>query len=190
MNKKLTKWIVLALIMVVTLVTLAGCGKTAEDKKTDALEGLAVYTQDEDMTDYTKCTEMEGVEFYYPAGYVSVGKTTQPMYMDPEILGASVNLVSSEFSSAFTFEGYIDASILGVKNQMSVEGDIQKEYINLNGQKAAKLTYTATSEGQKMTLTQVVIVKGDKAYILTLGSLVQDAEKFAPKAEKMVKSFK
>lgn len=41
-----------------------------------------------------------------------------------------------------------------------------------------------------MTLTQVVIVKGDKAYILTLGSLVQDAEKFAPKAEKMVKSFK
>ena len=64
MNKKLTKWIVLALIMVVTLVTLAGCGKTAEDKKTDALEGLAVYTQDEDMTDYTKCTEMEGVEFY------------------------------------------------------------------------------------------------------------------------------
>lgn len=185
--KKSMKLIVLMIIMVMGVVTLTGCGKT---ETTDDLSGLAVYNVDEDMTGYTKCEAMAGVEFYYPENYTSVGKATQPTYMDPEILGASVNVVSQAFPSSLTFEGYIDASIASVKQQMTIEGDINKEYINLNGTKAAKLDYKATASGQTMVLSQVVILKDSKVYLLTVGSLEKDAEAFAPKMEKMIKSFK
>lgn len=185
--KKLMKLIVLMIIMVMGVVTLTGCGNEA---KTDDISGLAVYTADENMEGYTKCEAMEGIEFYYPSNYTSVGKAEQPTYMDPEILGASVNLVSEKFPSSFTFEGYIDASIVGVKQQMTIEGDINKEYINLNGTKAAKLDYVATSQGQKMQVQQVIILKNDKVFLLTAGSLVKDKDAFAPKMEKIIKSFK
>lgn len=188
--KRTTKALSLMLILVVAVVTLTGCSMTKEGMTND-LEGLAVYTASEDMTGYTKCEEMEGIEFYYPSNYVSVGKDAQPMYMDPEIAGASVNLVSDNFPSAFTFEGYIDASIIGIKNQMTVKGDISKEYINLNGVKAGKIEYVATTDDENyMKLTQVIIVKESKAYILTVGALENDYEALKPKLEQMVKSFK
>ncbi len=185
--KKSMKLIVLMIIMVMGVVTLTGCGNEA---KTEDISSLAVYTADENMEGYTKCEAMEGVEFYYPENYTSVGKATQPAYMDPEIMGASVNLVSEKFPSSFSFEGYIDASIAGVKQQMTIEGDINKEYINLNGRKAAKLDYVATSQGQKMQVEQVIILKDDKVFLLTAGSLVADKDAFAPKMEKIIKSFK
>lgn len=185
--KKSMKLIVLMIIMVMGVVTLAGCGKTEE---TDNLSGLAVYTADEDMTGYKKCEDMAGVEFYYPDNYISAGKSTQPTFADPEIIGASVNIVSQAFPSSLTFEGYIDTSIASVKKQMTIEGDINKEYINLNGRKAAKLDYKATASGNTMVLSQVVILKDSKVYLLTVGSLEKDAESFKPKMEKMIKSFK
>lgn len=189
MNKKLMKLTILAIIMVVGVLALTGCANKENTEKNE-LEGLAVYTAEEDYTGYTKCEEMAGVEFYYPSNYVSVGKSTQPMYMDPDVLGASVNIVSSNMVSSMTFEGYIDASILGIKKQMTVEGDISKEYINLNGVKACKLDYIATSQGQTMKITQVALVKDSKVYILTLGGLKDDAETLQPKIDKMIKSFK
>ena len=73
---------------------------------------------------------------------------------------------------------------------MTIEGDINKEYINLNGRKAAKLDYVATSQGQKMQVEQVIILKDDKVFLLTAGSLVADKDAFAPKMEKIIKSFK
>ncbi len=188
--KKSIKALTLMLILVIAVVTLTGCSQTNEEKNND-LEGLAVYTASEDMTGYTKCEEIAGVEFYYPSNYLSVGKASQPMYMDPEIQGASVNLVSDNFPSSFSFEGYIDASILGIKNQMTVKGDINKEYINLNGVKAGKIEYVASTDGTNyLKLTQVVIVKESKAYILTIGALEDDYEALQPKLEQMVKSFK
>lgn len=188
--KKSIKMLVLMMILVLGAVTLTGCS-TTEQNTTNELDGLAVYTASEDMTGYTKCEEMEGIEFYYPSNYVSVGKSTQPMYMDPEISGASVNLVSDDFPSAFTFEGYVDASVIGIQNQMTVKGDISKEYINLNGVKAGKIEYVASTDSSNyMKLTQVVIVKESKAYILTIGSLEDDYEALKPKLEQMVKSFK
>lgn len=186
MNKKLLKTIALIMIMLLAVVALAGCGKEEKDE----LAGLPVYTADEDMTGYKVCNEVEGVEFYYPENYVSRGTSKQPIYADPEILGASVNLASSTFPSAYTFEGYIDASIESVKKQMKINGDIEKEYINLNGNKACKITYVATSAGQTMKLSQVVIVKDTKAYALTIGSFEDDFENLTPKMEKMIKSFK
>ena len=194
MSKKLTKSILLIIIMVIAVIGLTGCTANpftnSEDKGDGELGQLVAYTAEQDYTGYTKCEAMAGVEFYYPSNYVSVGTSTQPMYMDPEIPGASVNLVSSDMPSSFTFEGYIDASIIGIKSQMTIEGDINKEYINLNGVKAAKLDYVATSEGQTMTITQVALEKDEKVYILTVGGLQSDAEAIKPKMEKMVKSFK
>ena len=162
MNKKLFKSIALMIIMVMAVVALTGCSKD----------------------------EVAGVEFYYPENYVSVGTDTQPLFMDPEIVGASVNLVTADMPDAMTFDGYIEASILGIKNQMTVEGDINKEYVNVNGVKAAKLDYVATSSGQTMALTQVAIEKSGKVYVLTAGSLKDDAEAMQPKIENMIKSFK
>lgn len=185
--KKLMKLIVLMIIMVMGVVILTGCGKEAN---TDDISGLAVYTADENMEGYTKCEAMAGVEFYYPSNYKSVGKATQPQYMDPDIFGASVNIVSQTFPSSLTFEGFIEASIAGVKQQMTIEGDIKTEYINLNGRKAAKLDYKATSQGQTMVVTQVVILKDTKVYLLTAGSLEKDVDAFAPKMEKIIKSLK
>lgn len=189
MNKKIMKLTVLAIIMVIGVLALTGCANKENTQKSE-LEGLTVYTAEEDYTGYTKCEEIAGVEFYYPANYVSVGKSTQPMYMDPDILGASVNIVSADMVSSMTFEGYIDASILGIKKQMTVEGDVNKEYINLNGVKACKLDYIATSKGQTMKITQVALLKDSKVYILTLGGLKDDAEELQPKIDKMIKSFK
>lgn len=189
MNKKLTKAMLLIMIMVLAVVTLTGCGEDAT--KTNDSENLPVYSADEDMTGYTKCEQMAGVEFYYPSNYISVGKATQPIFSDPELIGASVNLASSTFPSAYTFEGYIDASIATLKKQMTtISGDIEKEYINLNGNKACKLTYVMTAQGKSMQATQILIVKDSKAYALTLGCLLEDKEAFQPKLEKMIKSFK
>lgn len=190
--KKTMKLIVLMIIMVLAVVTLTGCtaNLTGAKDNTNDLEGLAVYTVDEDMTGYTKCEAIEGVEFYYPSNYLSVGKEDQPLYMDPEIRGASVNLVTEDFSSAFSFEGYIDASVVEVKDQMDVEGDVNKEFINLNGVKAAKLEYTVTAQGHKMKLTQIALKKDSKAYVLTVCLLADDAEELQPKLEKIIKSFK
>lgn len=194
MKKNLTKSIILMIIMVMAVVTLTGCSalpKTGDGTTKDELEGLTVLTADENMEGYTKCEAMEGVEFYYPSNYKSVGKATQPMYMDPDIAGASVNIVSEKFPSAYTFEGYIEASIIGIKDQMTIkDDDVKTEYVNLNGRKAAKLSYTATSQNQTMTITQMAIVKDSKVYILTVGGLEKDAESLQPKMEKIINSFK
>lgn len=194
MKKNLTKSIILMIIMVMAIVTLTGCSalpQISDGTAKDELEGLTVVTADEDMEGYTKCEAMEGVEFYYPSNYKSVGKAEQPMYMDPDILGASVNIVSEKFPSAYTFEGYIEASIIGIKQQMTIKDDeVKTEYINLNGRKAAKLSYTATSQDQTMIITQMAIVKDSKVYILTVGGLEKDAESIQPKMDKIIKSFK
>lgn len=194
MKKNLTKSIILMIIMVMAIVTLTGCSalpQISDGTAKDELEGLTVVTADEDMEGYTKFEAMEGVEFYYPSNYVSVGKAEQPMYMDPDIPGASVNIVSEEFPTRFTFEGYIEASIIGIKQQMTIKDDeVKTEYINLNGRKAAKLSYTATSQDQTMIITQMAIVKDSKVYILTIGGLEKDAESIQPKMDKIIKSFK
>ena len=199
MRKHLKKSILL-IIIILALFTLTGCslnfnfGEQGEESKiteqTSELEGLPVYTADTDMTGYTKCEEMQGVEFYYPSNYISVGKEEQPMFMDTEIAGASVNIVSSEIPLAFSFEGFVDASIIGIKNEMEINGDVNKEYINLNGRKAAKLEYTTDVDGSTMKVVQVIILKDTQAYILTMGGFESDATELQPKLDKMIKSFK
>ncbi len=74
---------------------------------------------------------------------------------------------------------------------MTIKDDeVKTDYINLNGRKAAKLSYVATSEDQTMIITQMAIVKDSKVYILTVGGLEKDAERIQPKMDKIIKSFK
>lgn len=192
---KKTKLGLLAIIMLIAVMLLTGCGNndTKTGGKGDSVEGLPVYIAEE-TPDWTTFDEISGIEFKYPANYKSIGTKTMPMYMDPEVAGATLNVVTSSFPSSLSFEGYVDASIPGIKSKMTINGDIKVEYINLNGQKAARLDYEATSEGQTMSITQVLIKKNGNAYILTLGMLKADKDENTSgvneKFEKIVKSFK
>lgn len=191
---KKTKLGLLAIIMLIAVMLLTGCGNdgTKSGGKGE-LDGLPVYTAEE-TPDWLTFNEMSGIEFKYPANYKSIGTSSMPMYMDPEVTGATLNVVTSNFPSSLSFEGYVDASIPGIKTQMTINGDIKVDYINLNGQKAAKLDYEATSEGQTMSITQVLVKKDGKAYILTLGMLKADKDAntsgINERFEKIVKSFK
>lgn len=186
--KKTMKMLMLVAIMVIVALTLTGCVNTK-----DTLEGLAVYTVDEDLTGYKKFEKIADIEFYYPSNYTEKKLSlVNTAYVDPEISGASVNIISNDFPNGYTFESYIDASIAQLKQQtqMQISGDINKEYINLNGRKAVKLEYLVTQSGITMKCTQVAVVKDKKAYTLTLGCLEKDAEAFQPKLDKILKSFK
>lgn len=191
---KKTKLGLLAIIMLIAVMLLTGCGNndTTEGGKGE-LDNLTVYTAEE-TPDWSTFDKISGIEFKYPANYKSIGTSSMPMYMDPDVAGATLNVVTSSFPSSLSFEGYVDASIPGIKSQMSINGDIKVDYINLNGQKAAKLDYEATSQGQTMSITQVLIKKNGNAYILTLGMLKSDKDAntsgINEKFEKIVKSFK
>ena len=186
MNKK----VIISMIVIFAIIVLAIGGYFIfnSTKEVSNINDLPVYTYEED-DNYTNYTEMAGIEFSYPSNYKSVGTSTQPTFMDPEIQGASVNLVSDN-SQNLPLENYMDLSIENIKKVLTVNGEIEKEYINLNGVKAGKIVYEATQSGINMKLTQVVIIKDSKAYILTIGSLPKDNETMQEKTDKMIKSFK
>ncbi len=191
---KKTKLGLLAIIMLIAVMLLTGCGNndTTTGGKGE-LDGLTVYTAEE-TPDWSTFDKISGIEFKYPSNYKSIGTESMPMYMDPDVAGATLNVVTSSFPSSLSFEGYVEASIPGIKSQMTIEGDVNVDYINLNGQKAAKLDYVASSQGQTMCVTQVLIKKNGNAYILTLGMLKSDKDAntsgINEKYEKIIKSFK
>lgn len=149
---------------------------------------LEVYNYEED-SNYTKYTGMEGIEFSYPSNYESIGTETQPTFTDPEILGASVNLISED-SQDLSLENYLRISKESVKKSITLKSDIIEEYINLNGVKAAKIEYTAEQENNDIKIEQAIIIKSGKAYILTVGCLPSDSEAMQEKTEKIIKSFR
>ena len=191
---KKTKLGLLAIIMLIAVMLLTGCGNnnTTTGGKGE-LDGLPVYTAEE-TPDWSTFDKISGIEFKYPANYKSIGTSSMPMYMDPDVAGATLNVVTSSFPSALSFEGYVDASLPGIKSKMTIDGDIKVDYINLNEQKAARLDYVASSQEQTMSITQVLIKKNGNAYILTLGMLKADKDEntagINEKYEKIIKSFK
>lgn len=193
MNKKTTQ-IIIIVIAAIIAVGIIGYGiwtKTDKQAKGESTEGLEVYNENVEATkDYATFNEFEGVTFKYPSNYKSVGKANNPIYADPEVGGASVNILKDKIPSSFSFEGYIDASISGIKSQMTVKDEINKQYINLNGKKAAKLEYVAITPNGNVHILQVLIQKNGEAYALTLGSLDKDAEKVATKFDNIIRSFK
>lgn len=201
MKKKITIFFAIVIILL-GLFGLTGCNllenndnkeeNKVEVQEENSLDGLAVYQEEEDAN-YKLCEDMEGITFKCPSNYTSVGKSSsQPIYMDPDVSGASVNVVSENMPSMLSFEGYIEASKTSVKNQsqMTILGDITTEYINLNGVKAAKLIYQAKQSNMELDITQIVLEKEGKVYVFSLGGLTKDREVLAPKFDKIIKSIK
>ena len=177
------------ILLIVIVFVLAGLGGFIVTKiQENDLSKLEVYNYEENPN-YTKCTDMEGVEFSYPSDYTSIGDSEQPMFMDPEILGATVNLVSEDTQN-LSLENYIKYSKDAVKDALSVKGEIEEEYINLNGRKAAKISYTAVQSNSDVSITQVIIIKSGKGYVLTVGCLPSDKEAMREKTDIMIKSFR
>ncbi|MCI8384416.1 MAG: DUF1795 domain-containing protein [Clostridia bacterium] len=186
MNKKIISIIIVVAILVIAVAGFLFYKNGA--KEVSNLDELPVYMYEEDEN-YTKYTEVSGIEFSYPSNYKSIGNSNQPTFTDPEILGASVGLVY-ESSQGLNIEKYMEASIAGIEKTLTTNTEIQKEYINLNGVKAGKISYEMSQRGTSMKLTQVVIIKDGNAYVLTIGCLPDDVEKMQETTEKIIKSFK
>lgn len=194
MEKIENKLIVLALMLVVALLGLSGCqnnnnttNNTGENS--DELKGLTVYTA-ENKEGYTEYSGSIDAKFSYPTNWISVGKDEQPVFMSSDGKGKSVNVSYADYPEAMSFEGFIEASKLGIKNQMTIIGDINHEMINLNGRKACRLDYVAQqSETVNVNIIQAVFVDGGKVYILTVAANSDYYEEAKPELDTIIKSF-
>ena len=180
MNKIVKNIIIVAVIIIGFFIY-----KNVEESNFAKLE---VYNYEED-SNYTKYTAMEGIEFSYPSNYESIGTETQPTFSDPEVLGATVNLISED-SQNLSLESYMKISKESVKKSITLKSDITEQYINLNGIKASKIEYIAEQDNNDIKIEQVIIIKSGKAYILTVGCLPSDAEAMKEKTNKIIKSFR
>ena len=194
MEKIENKLIVLALMLVVALLGLSGCqnnnnttNNTGENS--DELKGLTVYTA-ENKEGYTEYSGSIDAKFSYPTNWISVGKDEQPVFMSSDGKGKSVNVSYADYPEAMSFEGFIEASKLGIKNQMTIIGDINHEMINLNGRKACRLDYVAQqSETVNVNIIQAVFVDEGKVYILTVAANSDYYEEAKPELDTIIKSF-
>ena len=184
MNKAI-KGIIIIIAIIVVIVLGIFVYKYIQKNELSKLE---IYNYEED-SNYKKYTDMEGIEFSYPSDYVQTGTSDKPVFVDPEFLRTSVSLVSEE-AQHMSLENYVKASLDIVKQSLTVKGDISEKYINLNGLKAAKLDYVTVQDNLDLKLTQVIINKSGKTYILSIEYLSENAEQMQDKIDKMVKSFK
>ena len=195
MEKIENKLIVLALMLVVALLGLSGCQNNNNNntnntgENSDELKGLTVYTA-ENKEGYTEYSGSIDAKFSYPTNWISVGKDEQPVFMSSDGKGKSVNVSYADYPEAMSFEGFIEASKLGIKNQMTIIGDINHEMINLNGRKACRLDYVAQqSETVNVNIIQAVFVDGGKVYILTVAANSDYYEEAKPELDTIIKSF-
>ena len=195
MKKFGNKLIVLALMLVVALLGLSGCQNNNNNntnntgENSDELKGLTVYTA-ENKEGYTEYSGSIDAKFSYPTNWISVGKDEQPVFMSSDGKGKSVNVSYADYPEAMSFEGFIEASKLGIKNQMTIIGDINHEMINLNGRKACRLDYVAQqSETVNVNIIQAVFVDEGKVYILTVAANSDYYEEAKPELDTIIKSF-
>lgn len=195
MKKIENKLIVLVLIIVIAVLGLSGCQNSNNDntnntsENNDELKGLPVYNA-ESKEGYTEYSGSIDAKFSYPTSWISVGKDEQPVFMSSDGKGKSVNLSYADYPEAMSFEGFVEASKLGIKNQMTIIGEINHEMINLNGRQACRLDYVAQqSEDINVNIIQAVFVDDGKVYILTIATNSDYYEEAKPELDTIVKSF-
>ena len=187
MKQKLKRFSALALMLVLTILLLTGCA--TEEVDLSSLEQVNDLIEDEN-TDFAKYTHTTGVSFKYPSTWVSVGNEEQPMFLNSDGTGSSVNLVTEKLPSGIDFERYINISKVNIKAQMDVSGEIEQEEIALNGAVAYKLSYEAETEGVSLKLVQIAINVADTVHILTVGSRAEDYAAISDVLENIISSFK
>lgn len=202
MSKK--EWLkrsLLAVMAIVVLFALAGCGnKKTNENKTDGsteenstsdLANLPEYKMDstEDTQEFQDASS--GAKFNYPTKWEVIEQDGQKLVRDSSLTGASVNVNSADLPDSMTFDTFIAVSIQGLKQQMTIEGDVSQEWINLNGKRAAKLDYAAKqTDATNVNIEQIVFKNDKKVYILTTAVLADNAEVAQPELQKIVKSFR
>ena len=189
MKKNINTVVAISVILIIALIGLSGCQNKNNTENGNELEGLAVYTA-EDKEGYTEYSGSIDAKFSYPSTWVSIGKDEQPVFTSAKGDGSSVNLSSAEFPEAISFEGFIEASKLGITNEMTIVGDIKQEMVNLNGRKACRLDYIAQqSENVNVNITQEVFVDNGKVYILTVAANADNYDEAKTDLETIIKSF-
>ena len=202
MSKK--EWLkrsLLAVMAIVVLFALTGCGnKKTNENKTDGsmeenstsdLANLPEYKMDstEDTQEFQDASS--GAKFNYPTKWEVIEQDGQKLVRDSSLTGASVNINSADLPDSMTFDTFIAVSIQGLKQQMTIEGDVSQEWINLNGKRAAKLDYAAKqTDATNVNIEQIVFKNDKKVYILTTAVLTDNAEVAQPELQKIVKSFR
>ncbi len=202
MSKK--EWLkrsLLAVMAIVVLFALTGCGnKKTNENKTDGsteenstsdLANLPEYKMDstEDTQEFQDASS--GAKFNYPTKWEVIEQDGQKLVRDSSLTGASVNVNSADLPDSMTFDTFIAVSIQGLKQQMTIEGDVSQEWINLNGKRAAKLDYAAKqTDATNVNIEQIVFKNDKKVYILTTAVLADNAEVAQPELQKIVKSFR
>ena len=189
MKKNINTVVAIFVILIIALIGLSGCQNKNNTENGNELEGLAVYTA-ENKEGYTEYSGSIDAKFSYPSTWVSIGKDEQPVFTSAKGDGSSVNLSSAEFPEAISFEGFIEASKLGITNEMTIVGDIKQEMVNLNGRKACRLDYVAQqSENVNVNITQEVFVDNGKVYILTVAANADNYDEAKTDLETIIKSF-
>lgn len=173
--------------LLIGLLVLTGCGLASEEK-TEDLSNLPVVNAEENEG-FTTYNDKSGVSFAYPSDWISMSDD-MPMFYNPDGTGTSVNMTSEKVMTSISFSGYMEAAKTQVKKQMSVQGDIAQTELNLNGRRAYKLEYTATSEGITLKVNQVVIRDGETIYILTAGAPTDAYEAQKATLDKIMATFK
>ncbi len=202
MSKK--EWLkrsLVAVMAIVVLFALTGCGnKKTNENKTDGsteenstsdLANLPEYKMDstEDTQEFQDASS--GAKFNYPTKWEVIEQDGQKLVRDSSLTGASANVNSADLPDSMTFDTFIAVSIQGLKQQMTIEGDVSQEWINLNGKRAAKLDYVAKqTDATNVNIEQIVFKNDKKVYILTTAVLADNAEVAQPELQKIVKSFR
>ena len=200
MKKDILKKSLIVLIMLISVVVLSGCGNNNGENNTnnennstttDDLSSLPVYNMEtvENYTEYKD--EASGAIVNYPSGWETLDQDGQKLFRDSTLTGASLNINSADIPEAMSFDAFIGASIEGIKQQMTIDGDVKQEWINLNGRKAAKIDYAAKqTDSTNVTIEQIVFIENNKAYILTIAVLSDNYDIVKADIENIVKSFR
>lgn len=199
MKKNILKKSLIVLIMLISVVVLSGCGNNSNtnnsnnetNNTTEDLNSLPVYNM-ESLENYTEYTdETSGAKVNYPSGWETLDQDGQKLFRDSTLTGASLNINCADLPEAMTFDAFIGASIEGIKQQMTIDGEVKQEWINLNGRKATKIDYVAKqTDSTNVTIEQIVFIENNKAYILTLAVLSDNYDLVKTDLENIVKSFR
>ena len=185
--KENLKKLSIGLMLLIAVVLLAGCsvGDSVDLSNLPEVKDLT-----EGNADYSRYTSTEGVSFAYPTEWVSVGTETEPMFMDPNGTGSSVNYLTESVSSALAFSTYVNSAIVNLKAEVDITGEIEKTEINLNGSQAFKLVYNMNEQGYDLFVTQIIIKVGDSVHMVTVGGLAESETELSEIYENIASSLK
>lgn len=145
-----------------------------------------------DLTGYTTYIHPSGVQFSYPENWKSLGTSdNKPIFSNSEN-GTNVNLLYETIPAGYDLKSYMDKSISGIKNQLSsqIEGDINQNYVNLNGKDASIISYTMVQSNTKVSIKQACFIDDNTAYILTIGTLQNNNNENSEIINNIINSFK